>query len=103
MSLKEYKLKIEDFGNEKIKYPDNLGKRSKLGGKPDWIQFENVIKCDCCKKEMTFIGQIDSIDYSDHYSKISLSNERYMFGDVGMIYIFFCFECLKSQSVFQCY
>jgi uncharacterized protein YwqG len=90
-----------------LEYPRNLGLRTKLGGDPEWIQGENTPDCPSCKKPMTFVAQIDS---AEHWSKTNpLSREPgreqqdYMFGDVGMIYVFFCFECLETKSVFDCY
>jgi uncharacterized protein YwqG len=83
-------------------YPENLGERSKLGGEPEWIQEEENIKCPICKRKMSFIGQIDSIDYGKNVNKDN-DQQLYIFGDVGMIYIFFCFDCLKPKSIFQSY
>ena len=75
----------------------DLGKRSKFGGKPDWIQNNETPKCDCCKKEMEFVAQLDSIDYTGFAN----TNPEYMFGDVGMIYVFFCKKCGQAKVVFQ--
>jgi hypothetical protein len=89
-----------------VDYPDNLGLRTKLGGVPDWIQEDQTPDCDLCRGEMIFVGQIDSIEHDSGKNplrKDCLGHQDYMFGDVGMIYVFFCFECCKSASVFQCY
>jgi hypothetical protein len=32
-----------------------------------------------------------------------LDAKDYMFGDVGMIYVFFCFDCCHTASLMQCY
>ena len=40
---------------------DDIGKRHKLGGSPDWLQDPDVPPCQECRKEMTFYGQLDSI------------------------------------------
>ena len=80
-------------------YPDNLGKRTKLGGKPEWIQDPEVPLCMSCQKNMIFISQLDSIDYGEDIDKTT----EYIFGDMGMIYTFFCFDCLDTKSVFQTY
>ena len=74
-----------------------LGKRSKIGGSTDWIQNDETPKCECCKKKMEFVAQLDSIDYTGFAQK----NIEYMFGDVGMIYVFFCKNCGVSKSIFQ--
>lgn len=95
--LREIGVKFTEY--EKHDYPDNLGKRTKFGGEPEWIQQREVPKCDKCDHRMTFVSQIDSFDYT------GMPNEKaeYMFGDVGMIFVFFCFECLETKSVFQTY
>ena len=88
-------------------YPDNLGLRTKLGGKPDWIQNEAVPRCLSCRKPMTFVAQIDSIGYESRKNPLSKEvvkeKQEYMFADVGMIYVFFCFPCIETQSVLQYY
>ena len=107
MALREYRMKFEKVGEgEQSVVPKELSLRSKLGGNPNWDQSDETPICDSCNKSMTFIAQIDSIE---HDSKVnphrvnSLSDEQqYMFGDVGMIYLFFCIDCLESKSVFQC-
>ena len=48
---------------------------------------------------MSFVAQIDSLDIDDPLH----GPKEYMFGDVGMIYVFYCFTCQESASVFQCY
>lgn len=91
--LKRYNIEIIE-GDENSK---ELGKRSKFGGTPDWIQNDETPKCQHCKKQMTFVGQIDSFDYTGRVD----GPRDYMFGDVGMIYIFFCKDCGCCHSVFQ--
>jgi len=86
-------------GKVSSSYPDSLGKRSKLGGKPEWIQDKESTICTNCNNEMKFVGQIDSIDYGHEID----GKEEYIFGDVGMIYIFFCFVCEKAKAYFQSY
>jgi hypothetical protein len=66
------------------------GKRHKLGGAPDWIQDDDTPSCPDCAKPMTFYGQLDGI------------GDEIVLGDCGMIYVFFCFDCGTTQSVFQC-
>ncbi|MCQ2594283.1 MAG: hypothetical protein MJ196_03380 [Treponemataceae bacterium] len=83
--------------DEKLEKNPDLGKRSKFGGEPNWIQNDETPKCDCCKKKMEFVAQLDSIDFTGYVNP----NAEYMFGDVGMFYIFFCKKCGISKSVFQ--
>jgi uncharacterized protein YwqG len=90
-----------------LDYPDNLGTRTKLGGQPDWIQGDQTPHCSSCGEPMTFVAQIDSVEHWSDKNPLSKNaikeKQDYMFGDVGMIYVFFCFECLSTQSVFDCY
>ena len=55
---------------------------------------------------MTFIGQIDSIEHDEAHNPHRVDclsvDQEYMMGDVGLIYVFFCFECLQPAAVFQC-
>ena len=94
--MKEMKIIFSETA-EKLEYPKNLGKRSKLGGEPDWIQNDETPKCPHCKKHMEFVAQIDSIGYTGSAS----TTGECMFGDVGMIYVFFCKKCGETKSVFQ--
>ena len=66
-----------------------VGTRHKLGGVPDFIQPPEWPTCPGCKAQMTFYGQLDSI------------NDEFCIADVGMIYVFLCFDCYKSASVVQ--
>jgi hypothetical protein len=65
-----------------------IGHRSKIGGKPDWIQGTPGPKCSCGEL-MTFYGQLDSI------------GDRFNLADCGMIYVFVCFDCFETQSVLE--
>ena len=89
----------------------NLGARTKLGGSPDWIQLhDETPKCKKCKEKMTFVAQIDSIDHVSiantrrtQSKRGDPSKRRWMFEDVGMIYVFYCFNCGETRSVVQSY
>ncbi|MHC4457921.1 MAG: hypothetical protein ACYS0I_12710 [Planctomycetota bacterium] len=104
--LKEYRMKFEKLSPGETIDPYALGLRSKLGGEPAWDQADETPECPSCNKPMVFVAQIDSIEHDskDNPHRVDcLSREKdFMFGDVGIIYVFFCFDCLKSQSVFQC-
>jgi uncharacterized protein YwqG len=69
---------------------DDIGRRHRLGGKPDFIQQAEVPRCSC-GKEMTFYAQLDSI------------NDDLIIGDCGMVYVFICFDCLETKSILQSY
>lgn len=105
--LKEYRMKPEPVPSGQIAVdPYALGLRSKLGGKPEWDQTDETPMCPHCGEEMTFVAQIDSIEHDskDNPNRIDCcsDNQEYMFGDVGLIYVFFCFKCCETQSIFQC-
>jgi uncharacterized protein YwqG len=92
--------------NEDVPHYEYHGRRTKLGGEPDWDQGDDIPSCPECKQPMTFVAQIDSVEHewSSNPHKVSAisPDQKWMFGDVGMIYVFFCFECLETKSVFQC-
>ena len=98
--LREYRVKLipaEDAGTP-AKYPDNLGYRTKFGGKPDQIQGgeDEGRSCDVCGQPLHFIGQIGSFENE-------LPDVQFMFGDVGMIYVWFCFQCHTPVAALECY
>ena len=89
-----------------LEYPDNLGLRTKLGGQPEWIQDDETPACPECGTLMTFVAQIDSLEHNAPGNPLrrgALVDKDYMFGDVGMIYVFFCYDCCKPAAVHQCY
>lgn len=104
--LREYKILFERVpeGHHALA-PDDwihaLGLRSKLGGYPDWAQSDETPECSGCQNPMTFISQIDSIELKGTPHTVDWDNRHYMFGDAGMIYVFFCFGCSETRSVFQ--
>ena len=106
--LREYRVKFERMpeGRKAVPDPHRLGVRSKLGGEPDWEQGPQEPECRGCQEAMTFVAQIDSIEHDEKHNPHRVDclseEQRYMFGDVGMIYVFFCFDCLEAKSVFQC-
>jgi hypothetical protein len=66
----------------------DIGRRSKIGGAPDWIQPPEVPRCGC-GQEMTFYAQIDSV------------GDDLILADCGMIYVFVCFDCFTTHAVLQ--
>jgi hypothetical protein len=55
---------------------------------------------------MVFVAQIDSIEHISASNPFGFDHpqrkgQRWMFSDVGMIYVFFCFNCAKKASVLQ--
>jgi hypothetical protein len=72
-----------------FKWNDEGGTRHRLGGEPSWQQTAEWPACPHCKEQMSFYGQLDSI------------GDEYDLADVGMLYVFVCFECLTTKSVLQ--
>ncbi|OGC68835.1 hypothetical protein A2415_02725 [candidate division WWE3 bacterium RIFOXYC1_FULL_39_7] len=108
--LKQYKVALEKSDSKESvagTYPDNLGMRTKLGGNPDWIQNDETPICPSCNKKMSFIAQIDSVEHQSGLNPNSVNalspDQEYMFGDVGMIYVFYCFDCGETLSLLQGY
>jgi hypothetical protein len=66
----------------------NIGKRSKVGGSPDWLRGDASPRCSC-GRSMSFYGQLDSI------------GDTVCLCDAGMVYVFVCFDCFKTASVLQ--
>jgi len=69
--------------------PKEVGTRHKLGGKPDSLQVEDTPKCPDCGETMTFYGQFDSI------------NDDYCIADCGMIFVYYCFDCISAKAIVQ--
>lgn len=54
---------------------------------------------------MHFVAQIDSFEFKGEHNSNSkeYSDAQFMFGDVGMIYVWFCFQCLTPHASMDCY
>lgn len=70
---------------------EDIGKRHKLGGLPDFVRIEDYPKCAHCNEVMMFYAQLDSI------------NDDYVIADCGVISVFLCFECIEVQTVIGSY
>ena len=110
-SLRIYKVSVAPVASEDeavpLAYPNSLGTQTKLGGVPYWIQSDETPACPHCREPMAFLAQLDSIEHQSkhnpHARDAITGGQHYMFGDVGMIYVFFCYECCEPASIFQCY
>jgi hypothetical protein len=91
-----FKLVPEPMNSEAANLPPfewaegDIGKRHQLGGEPMFVQRPEFPVCSC-QKQMTFYGQLDSI------------NDEFCLADGGMIYVFVCFDCYETQSILQSY
>jgi hypothetical protein len=65
--------------------PD-VGNRHRLGGQPDEIQPGDRPRCPQCNEEMTFYGQLDSI------------NDEFVLADAGVVQVFVCFGCFEAAA-----
>jgi hypothetical protein len=108
--LREYRVKIipADEAGRQERYPKNLGKRTKFGGVPDAIQpndDEEVKTCERCFQPLHFVAQIDSFEFNgrDNPNRKDYGDAHFMFGDVGMIYVWFCFKCGTAHASTECY
>jgi len=54
---------------------------------------------------MSFVAQIDSFEHNDENNpnRRDYGKQHFMFGDVGMIYVWFCFDCLVPFATMDCY
>jgi hypothetical protein len=80
------------------------GQRTKLGGDPDWEHgTQRNPLCEHCGCRTTFVAQIDSVEHNwpSNPHSVVLDNQKWMFGDVGMIYVFFCFDCLQPHAEYS--
>lgn len=88
-----------------------LGRQTKLGGEPDWIQNDDTPQCEQCRTAMAFVAQIDSVEHISVHNPLAFDKKSasvkklrgWMFGDVGMIYVFYCFNCSATAAIHQEY
>ena len=87
-----FKLIAEPLNDDSANLPPfkwaggEIGKRHRIGGKPDLIVEADFPICEC-GKQMTFYGQLDSL------------NDEYDLADCGIIQVFVCFDCFQTKSV----
>jgi len=104
--LHEYRMLFERVPEGQKLPRQPLGLRSKLGGKPDWEQTDEWPECWSCDQPMTFVAQIDSMEHDskENPHRVDMHTkrgEKFIFADVGMIYVFFCFQCSEAQAMVQ--
>ncbi len=94
-TLPEFKIHLEPMSDEASQLMGfewagaNVGQRSKIGGDPSFVQGPHVPRCPSCDRVMTFYAQLDSI------------GDRLCFADVGLLYVFVCFDCYETTSYIQ--
>lgn len=83
------------FCGERWKWQDSLysgdGNLNRVGGHPTWVQDAEYLSCPKCKETARFLLQIDSgLDGG------------WMWGDAGILYVFWCDRCRWSGQHWQC-
>jgi len=105
--LREYRVKIVPAAEAQPVNLKDLGRRTELGGNPDEIQpgGQSGIRCPGCGKRLHLVGQIDSFEFNgkDNPNRKDYSDTQFVFGDVGMIYVWFCFDCCEPLATMDCY
>lgn len=90
-----FRLISEPLTEEAAKLPGfkcagpEVGKRHRLGGEPSFLQQPEYPQCSDCGEEMTFYGQLDSI------------NDDIVLADAGLLFVFVCFDCFTTASFIQ--
>ena len=104
---REYRVRIvpAERAGPTPRPPDDLGLRTKFGGVPDAIQDADPVQCSGCFRPMHFVAQLDSFEHKGERNPRSQDypDQPFMFGDVGMIYVYFCFACLTPHATLQSY
>ena len=95
MKIPPFKLVPQPLTDEaatlpKFRWTDpEVGQRHQLGGQPVRLKPADFPKCDSCSEQMTFYGQLDSI------------NDDIVIGDAGLVCVFVCLECLTAKALIQ--
>jgi len=53
---------------------------------------------------MHFVAQLDSFEFNgeNNPNRKDYGDEQFMFADVGMIYVWFCFNCATPTASLEC-
>jgi hypothetical protein len=93
-SIPPFRLIPEPMSDEARRMPGfkwagpEAGHRHQLGGTPaNSVPESDWPRCAHCSQRMTFYGQLDSI------------NDDFMIADVGLIYVFLCFDCYQVAAM----
>ena len=95
MEIPAFKLVPQPLTEEAANLPPfefadpEVGTRHRLGGQPSFIQPSEHPVCSQCGETMTFYGQLDSI------------NDDYVLADVGLVFVFVCFDCFTANAFIQ--
>lgn len=84
----EADLKAEAVQLVPVPSGKKAGRKSKLGGAPNWLQSDAAPDCPDCREPMAFVLQL-------------VSGARVSYGDTGVLYTFVCPECRKLAVLVQ--
>ncbi len=112
--LPEFRVTLERLKKGETAYPNGsdvphdkyLGQRSKFGGRPDRIEGSEDPVCKYCGEAMVFVAQIDSVEHNSSTNPHAVEDwidQKWMFVDAGMIYVYFCFECGAPTAEIESY
>jgi hypothetical protein len=96
-TIPPFKLVPEPLSEEARSLPKfrwagkEVGTRHQLGGEPRFLQPTPWPDCPSGHGKMSFYGQFDSI------------NDDISIADVGMVYIFICFDCFEAKAIVASY
>lgn len=69
--------------------PEEVGKRHRLGGEPEWLQQPEQPTCPDCGEKMTFYAQLDAV------------GDELALADCGLVYVFVCFDDFTAAALIQ--
>lgn len=72
-----------------------------LGGEPTWIQDPEVPICPGCDGDMALVMELKALPRE--VAERLETGGAYTFGDVGTVWLFGCQNCLKFETLWQCY
>ncbi|MFJ3792841.1 hypothetical protein [Kitasatospora sp. NPDC090091] len=65
----------------------------RLGGEPDWLQYDETPSCSSCARPMAFVAQLQ-----EGPDPVTAMN----FGGGGTAYAFACEPCAGAAFLWQC-
>ncbi|GAA2790986.1 hypothetical protein GCM10010505_18270 [Kitasatospora aburaviensis] len=87
-----------DYGRARAAWAARTGNATsavlgQLGGRPDWLQFDETPSCSSCARPMSFVAQLQ-----EGPDPITAMN----FGGGGRAYAFVCEPCAGAAFLWQC-
>lgn len=92
--LPEFRMTLEPLSREAEEVigfrwaGSEAGSRSKFGGEPEpSIESRDWPRCTHCRKPTSFVAQIDSV------------GDSLLFADIGVLQVFYCFDCNEPSAL----